>query len=74
MKKSKELSMTDLEAVYRVKEILYDFSEAVRQMIPLEENKENLDHLKSVYDMIPNASFVVGMALGSKKPSKQQIS
>ena len=26
MKKSKELSMTDLEAVYRVKEILYDFS------------------------------------------------
>lgn len=57
---------SDKEAIYRTKEILCDFSDKIRMMMLDEKDPEKLEHLKSIYDMIPVGQFVIGYAMGSK--------
>lgn len=57
---------SDKEAIYRTKEILCDFSDKIRAMMLDEKDPEKLEHLKSIYDMIPVGQFIIGYAMGSK--------
>jgi hypothetical protein len=67
MGKIAKLQANDREVVYRMKEILCDFSEEVRQKILVTTDEVSLAHLKSVYELIPQAQYVIGYSLGSRE-------
>lgn len=62
----------DMEAVYRTKEILCDFSEKIFKMMSDEKDQKNLDHLKSIYNSIPVALYILGSAIGLKHAEQKR--
>lgn len=73
MTKRKNSPELDREAIYRTKEILCDFSEMVKRKILLEKDAEEKAHLEHVYEMIPTAQFIIGMALGAQSKIKKGV-
>ena len=61
-----------MEAVYRTKEILCDFSEKIFKMMSDEKDQKNLDHLKSIYNSIPVALYIIGSAIGLKHAEQKR--
>ncbi len=66
MPKKRTSPICDREAVYRTKEILCDLSDKIKHKILLEKDPEELAHFQSIYDAIPNAQFVIGVALAAQ--------
>jgi len=66
MPRKRTSPICDREAVYRTKEILCDLSDKLRSKILMEKDPEELAHFQSIYDAIPNAQFVIGVALAAQ--------
>ena len=62
----------DMEAIYRTKEMLCDFSEKIFKMMSDEKDQEKLDHLKFIHNSIPVAMYIIGSAIGFKHAQQKR--
>lgn len=63
-----KFTKNDIEAIYKTKEILCDFSEEIRKKILVEKDPDELEHLKMIYELIPTAQFILGYAWAARNP------